>query len=329
MTRRLPHPIPFGWFFVAYADELAPGDVRALNYFNRDLVLFRCENGELGLLDAYCPHLGAHLGYGGQVEGQSIRCPFHAWAFNREGVCTDIPYAQKMPGRIADSKQATHSYPVVEKNKVIWAWYHPDNIAPDFDVMEHDEINDPQWVELKRYAWTVKTNVQEIAENGVDVAHFRYVHSMEAVPEGLTSYDGVRRTSIAEGERRIPEPDGGSRLVASKVMTIQNGAGQKYTRFTGLSETLLMVLVTPVTDQQVELRFAFTHQQFAEDSLEMAVARESIESVIGQRGVEGDIPIWEHKIHRADPVLCDGDGPIMRFRKYFAQFYAELQDQAG
>ena len=79
--QRFPMPIPFGWFFVAYSDELAVGDVKPLHYFGRDLVLFRNESGQAGLLDAYCPHLGAHLGYGGEVQGDSIRCPFHAWAF--------------------------------------------------------------------------------------------------------------------------------------------------------------------------------------------------------------------------------------------------------
>ena len=41
----------------------------------------------------------------------------------------------------------------------------------------------------------------------------------------------------------------------------------------------------------------------------------------GQRGLDGDIPIWHNKFHLREPLLCDGDGPIMRFRKYFAQFY--------
>lgn len=49
----------------------------------------------------------------------------------------------------------------------------------------------------------------------------------------------------------------------------------------------------------------------------------AIENTCGQSGVEGDIPIWHHKIHRVRPLLCDRDGPILRFRRYFEQFYAE------
>src|SRR5437773_202151 len=93
---RLP-PFPTGWFQVAYSDELPAGTVTPLRYFGRDLVLFRGEDGAARVLDAHCPHLGAHLGYGGKVEGCAIRCPFHAWKFDGQGTCIEVPYASKIP----------------------------------------------------------------------------------------------------------------------------------------------------------------------------------------------------------------------------------------
>ncbi|MFN2425072.1 MAG: Rieske 2Fe-2S domain-containing protein, partial [Candidatus Binatia bacterium] len=62
-------PFPDGWFQVAYSDELEAGQVEPLHYFGRDYVLFRGADGEARVFDAFCPHLGAHLGYGGMVEG--------------------------------------------------------------------------------------------------------------------------------------------------------------------------------------------------------------------------------------------------------------------
>ena len=35
------------------------------------------------------------------------------------------------------------------------------------------------------------------------------------------------------------------------------------------------------------------------------------------------MPIWEHKAHLVRPALADTDGPFMKFRKWYAQFYAE------
>ena len=40
---------------------------------------------EVGVVHAFCPHMGAHLGMGGVVVGNSLRCPFHGWSFNASG----------------------------------------------------------------------------------------------------------------------------------------------------------------------------------------------------------------------------------------------------
>lgn len=93
---RVPLPMPYGWFQVLYSHELAPGESKPLEYFGTDLVIFRTESGEAKVLDAYCPHMGAHLGYGirgetgrgGRVSGDSIVCPFHGWAFDGDGPFT-------------------------------------------------------------------------------------------------------------------------------------------------------------------------------------------------------------------------------------------------
>ncbi len=74
MSDRFPFPIPNGWFQVEWSHDLKAGDVKPLKYFGKDLVLFRDEDGAAHLLDAFCPHLGAHLGHGGKVEGKDIVC---------------------------------------------------------------------------------------------------------------------------------------------------------------------------------------------------------------------------------------------------------------
>jgi len=33
------------------------------------------------------------------------------------------------------------------------------------------------------------------------------------------------------------------------------------------------------------------------------------------------MPIWEHKAHLTRPALADNDGPFMKFRKWYSQFY--------
>ena len=73
MERRFPFGIPNGWFLMAYSEDLAVGDVRPLHYLDHDFVAVRGESGRVSVFDAYCPHLGAHLGHGGRVEGDGVR----------------------------------------------------------------------------------------------------------------------------------------------------------------------------------------------------------------------------------------------------------------
>jgi len=320
MAKRFPMPMPFGWFCIGYSDELAVGEVRNIHYFGRDMVLFRTGSGKVGLSHPACPHLGAHLGHGGTVQGESLRCPFHHWQYDTDGVITNIPYASRIPPAW-EGKPCLKTYPVCEQNEVIWAWYHPEEAAPDHEVIALPELDDPAWTQRQRFLWTVDSCPQEIAENGVDVAHFKFVHGMEAVPEGETSYDRHIRRSKVSGARQVDDGAGNTVEIQTSVEVVQNGAGQKWVRFTSFMEYLLQVLVTPVDDATVEVRFMYIHQHYDEESFQYLGMQAAIASTNGQQGVEGDIPIWHHKFHLRHPVLCDGDGPIMRFRQYFAQFY--------
>ena len=89
---------PRGWFMVAAADELK--DRRSsVRFFGQEFALYRGKSGRAVMLDAYCPHMGTHLARNntsyvvqdGQIEGDSIRCPYHAWRYGPDGKCNDIP----------------------------------------------------------------------------------------------------------------------------------------------------------------------------------------------------------------------------------------------
>ena len=41
----------------------------------------------------------------------------------------------------------------------------------------------------------------------------------------------------------------------------------------------------------------------------------------GQTGIEQDLDIWKHKVHRANPVFCEGDHYLGDYRKWARQFY--------
>ena len=50
-----PLPMPNGWFAVEWSRELREGDVKPLEYFGEELVLFRTRSGEARVLDPNDP----------------------------------------------------------------------------------------------------------------------------------------------------------------------------------------------------------------------------------------------------------------------------------
>lgn len=312
--RGLDIPFPFGWFPAMLSAELAAGEVRPLRYMGRDLVIWRGEDGRARMLDAHCRHLGAHMGHGGRVVGQLLECPFHAWRYDGEGVVKDIPYAERVPPSL--TRPCERQWPLAEANRMIWFWYHPEGAPPMWEVESFPETGDPAWTDYEIHEWRVYGSLQNMAENAVDVAHFRYVHGTATFPTSEMIWDGFRRTSIIDAG--LDTPDGRKE---ARVEARMFGPGQTSTRFTGIAETLLVAAVTPVEKDEVRVRFCFTQPKDQVEGLSAMVARGFIFEVCRQ--LDQDKVIWDRQRYLPRPVVCDGDGPILRFRQWYRQFYAE------
>src|SRR5690625_7750815 len=94
----LPDRYARGWHCLGLAEDYKDGKPHTLNIFGTRLVAFQGENGEISIVDAYCPHMGADLSLG-HVEGDTLVCPFHHWKWGGDGVCKEIPYAKRIPPR--------------------------------------------------------------------------------------------------------------------------------------------------------------------------------------------------------------------------------------
>lgn len=57
--------------------------VKSVDMAGQNIVLYRGEDNVPYALDAYCLHMGAHMGEGGQVMNKNcIQCPFHGWLYD-------------------------------------------------------------------------------------------------------------------------------------------------------------------------------------------------------------------------------------------------------
>ena len=311
-ARNLTEPFAFGWYAVCYIDELAAGEVKPVRYLGRDMVVWRGVDGKARVLDAYCRHLGAHMGHGGRVHGNDLECPFHAWRYDESGAVTAIPYARIIPPQ-AKRANCVRAWPVLERNGFVWIWYHPAGIAPLWEGDIYPEVGSPGWTAFKKYEWRVFNSSRNMHDNGVDIAHFLYVHRTAVFPESEIEFIGHRFTAVARAKMGTPKG-----LVDGAIVSNGTSPGQGCVRFQGISETLLVTAVTPVERDELHVRFAFTQPQAEADGPSGGLARALIRDICKQ--LDQDKVIWDRQRYEPDALICDGDGPIPLAREHFNQF---------
>lgn len=309
--RNLDLGFPFGWYPMMLSKELEVGVVKPLRYFGQELAIWRGEDGQVRMLEAFCKHLGAHMGHGGKVHGNYLECPFHAWRYDaEEGNVKEIPYSPSIPPRV--QKRCKDTWPMGEANQIIWAWYHPQGEAPMYDLVDLSEASDPEWTEFDESSWSVWNSLQNIGENGVDFAHFEYIHGTANLPEAELDFDGFRRTAIVRAKMGTPKG-----MVDGVITSNSNGPAQNWVRFEGICETLLLACLTPVDEDHVHVRYFYTQPKNSDMG---GVAKAIIADVNKQ--MDQDKVIWDRQRYNPKPIICEGDGPIAKYRMFYSKYYA-------
>jgi nitrite reductase/ring-hydroxylating ferredoxin subunit len=162
---------PRAWYCIAWSGEIRAGRVIPHRILERDLVLWRDRTGRLHCQAAHCPHLGSHLGYGGEVDGDSLKCPLHGWRFDGDGkVC-----GQPGPDRIREGARLAN-YRVTERYGAVFLWNG--NGEPDIELPDvSQELGlDGRDIEFGRHRWFLPFPARWFAENVADGMHFAILH---------------------------------------------------------------------------------------------------------------------------------------------------------
>ena len=312
-SHRPPQASPFagGWYMISWSADLGPGQVVPLRYFARDFVLFRRESGAPALLDAHCPHLGAHLGHGGRVEGDDIVCPFHAWRFGPDGSCTGIPYAKKVP-----PKASVRSHQVVEHSGMVLAYMGRDGAEPAYEIPRIPELEHPAWTPLELSHITIATQPREVVENVADLAHFKPVHG-QLIDDFEMTIDGPRaiQRTVGRGRNLKGEP------IPVESVATYHGPAIQLTRLAWAFDMVLINTHVPIDHHNLVLRFGVSLRAGEGVTLPPQVIDAHVAAA--RDGYFQDVAIWEHKRWRERPVLADGDGPIPQLRKWYRSFYGQ------
>jgi nitrite reductase/ring-hydroxylating ferredoxin subunit len=304
-----------GWFPVIASDELRCGEIQPARYFGEELVLWRDVGQTPHVMGAYCPHLGAHLGYGGTVDGNSIQCPFHGWRFAGNGQCVEIPYSSRPHPRAR-----LQTFVCDEKNGQVIAWYHPAGDEPQWSIPAAPEWEAGDHLMAKRTQRVIPTSWQELSENGIDFAHFPVVHKTHKVE----SFEMTSRGPVREVARRqkVQTPGG---WVDAVIESQEFGPGLGIVRFSvefehiDVTRFFIVTGATPIDERSICVRFSLFVQKSDEMRRSRAVGQLLLRDLMRQ--LDQDIIIWEHKKYIDAPLLVRGDGPIRDHRVWASQFY--------
>lgn len=160
-----------GWYWLMPSKSLKRQKVVPANIIGIEIAVFRKNSGEVAALDAYCPHMGAHLAEG-KVDGEQLRCFFHNWRFDDRGFCTDIPCQKSRSPRAVSTKAWT----VKERYGLIWIWLGEDE--PTEEIPIHPELHGKPYEYSVGNFFVKNCHPNVVMVNAIDEQHFHTVHNL-------------------------------------------------------------------------------------------------------------------------------------------------------
>lgn len=334
---RLPtSPFPDGWYFVASRDALRKQSLIERKWLGQEIVVWCNDEGAVCMADAYCPHLGSHLGptTGGIVRNGCLVCPFHGFEYDVTGQCVATPNAP--PPKNARLKL----FETQEINGMVFAWWS--SIAqPPYFTLPLDRQDEDGWTPVGLRTFRLTSHPEHTAENSVDLAHFSYIHGYFDVHQvGSVTVDGPHLRNVFNFKRKRSVLGG----LPFDVSVVTNLYGLGYSSVDITEHTIpfrsrFWVLATPLDGTYMELVLANQTQET--DRVRRPIiglgflpkrTRAKLMNYVLMEGqvkdVEQDVPIWNRKVFRPRPVLNSKDGKIMLYRRYCSQFYPEREDRS-
>ena len=244
------------------------------------------------------------------MQDGCIVCPFHAWTYDGDGQCIDIPYSDHIPER-----GKLHAYPVMEWAGLVIVYFHPDNSAPEW-APDFPDFDPKQWTLYNSRRWTARVHVQEIGENGLDMPHFHTVHSAD-IPD-MVRAEGVGQKYFISVK---PRPSSEQAKYLDGIDRTLWGLGISINYFEGAVPARVVITRTPIDEQVSEITVVFIRRNQGEAKTTALFGKALMERISSE--IEQDIPIWENKLYAVHPALTKGDGPITAWRNWCQQFYIE------
>ncbi|SFK84320.1 aromatic ring-hydroxylating oxygenase subunit alpha [Falsiroseomonas stagni] len=157
------------WYVAMPVAKLKAGP-QPFSLFGEDMVIWQAADGTVSALRDECCHRAAKLSLG-EIIGDSIRCPYHGWAFGADGHCTSIPQRPGLTPEIA-ARAFVKKYRVQVRYDYVWVAVE----EPLMDIPHLPEFGAAgfRFIDCFHEEWDM--SLFRLADNFFDLAHVAFVH---------------------------------------------------------------------------------------------------------------------------------------------------------
>lgn len=159
------------WYGILESKEIKKNKPIGVTRMGEKLVLWRDDSGKVNCIFDRCCHRGASLSTGTLVDN-TIRCPFHGFAYDGTGKVIRIPANGK--NALVPDRYKVNAYVVKEQYGFIWLWYGAfQEVLPEIPFFEY--LREGFSYGSLSEVWPV--HYTRAIENQLDVVHLPFVHT--------------------------------------------------------------------------------------------------------------------------------------------------------
>jgi 5,5'-dehydrodivanillate O-demethylase len=166
------------WHPVMRAEDLKVGQAKPVRIMSEDFTLYRGHSGAPHAVGNRCAHRHVQLSTG-TVEEDCIRCLYHGWKFDAEGVCVELP-----GGRARGRTKVIPSYPTQEYLGLVFVYLGEGEAPP---LPRYPKLEQPGVLDVTLD--TFPCNYYCSLEN--DAFHLPFTHKDLMEGRGLTGFPEV------------------------------------------------------------------------------------------------------------------------------------------
>jgi 3-ketosteroid 9alpha-monooxygenase subunit A len=162
---------------------------------------------------------------------------------------------------------------------------------------------------------------QEVVDNICDYGHLNPIHGsfVERFENEFKGHNATQRQ--CGGHRTLVGPDGVSAILHTD--TTYHGPGVLVSYLTGMFETVLLIMHTPIDDGTLKVWHSLIvkspGQNAQVNSADLVAARQYQEA--SRLAFAQDFEVWTQKAPCLNGLFIPSDGPFMKARIWYKQFY--------